>query len=172
METKRACKCSFYPTPEPEALLAQLFGCAHFVANSVLPWRADEFCQRGYKVHYTAASEQLTDKKLPELQWLNDVSSVPLQQALRHQQEAFKNFCTPGAHKDGRAKCPKFKKKNSRQSASSALSMKEGQVFIAKNKEPLNILWSQPLPSEPSSVRMSNNLLQAINDCKMVCRTM
>lgn len=30
----------------------------------------------------------LKEKKEPEFAWLNDVSSVPLQQALRHQQAA------------------------------------------------------------------------------------
>ncbi|SEJ63081.1 Probable transposase, partial [Azotobacter beijerinckii] len=42
---------------------------------------------------YPQASARLTAiKKLPETAFLNEVSSVPLQQCLRHQQAAFKNF--------------------------------------------------------------------------------
>ena len=50
-------------------------------------------------------------KKQPEFAFLNDVSCVPTQQVLRHQQTAFKNFF------EGRAKYPTFKKKTHKQSA-------------------------------------------------------
>jgi putative transposase len=63
------------------------------------------------KVGYVKSSAMLTAlKKEPECNWLNDVSSVPLQQCLRHQQMAFKNFF------EGRAKYPTFKKKIRKQS--------------------------------------------------------
>ena len=155
MKTKRAYKYRFYPTPEQETHLAQTFGCTRFVYNQILRWRTDEYYKNGNSINYTDASRQLTDlKKDPELQWLNDVSSVPLQQTLRHQQEAFKNFWS------GRAKYPTFKKRNRKQSAtfvSSAFKFKDGQLFIAKSKEPLNIRWSQPLSSEPSSITISKD---------------
>ena len=155
MKTKRAYKYRFYSTPEQETLLAQTFGCTRFVYNQILRWRSDEYYKNGNSINYTDASRQLTDlKKDPELQWLNDVSSVPLQQTLRHQQEAFKNFWS------GRAKYPTFKKRNRKQSAtfvSSAFKFKSGQLFIAKSKEPLNIRWSQPLSSEPSSITISKD---------------
>ncbi|WBA82360.1 transposase [Endozoicomonas sp. GU-1] len=45
-----------------------------------------------------------------------------------------------------------------------ALSVKNGQLFIAKSKEPLNIRWSRwsgnaslELPSEPSSITISKD---------------
>ena len=127
MKTKRAYKYRFYPTPEQETLLAQSFGCTRFVYNKVLRWRTDEFYQNGNSINYTDASRQLTAlKKDPELQWLNDVSSVPLQQTLRHQQEAFKNFWA------GKAKYPTFKKTHHKQSAtfvSSAFKLKGGQLL-------------------------------------------
>ncbi len=155
MKTKRAYKYRFYPTPEQETLLVQTFGCTRFVYNQILRWRTDEYYKNGNSINYTDASRQLTNlKKDPELQWLNDVSSVPLQQTLRHQQEAFKNFWA------GRAKYPTFKKRNRKQSAtfvSSAFKFKDGQLFIAKSKEPLNIRWSQPLSSEPSSITISKD---------------
>ena len=91
--TKRAFKYRFYPTPEQEQLLAQTFGCVRFVYNHILRWRTDEYYKNGNSVNYNTASKQLTElKKNPDHQWLKDVSSVPIQQALRHQQTAFKNF--------------------------------------------------------------------------------
>ena len=153
--TKRAYKYRFYPTIEQEKILSQTFGCVRFVYNHILRWRTDEYFNSGNSINYNAASKQLTElKKNPEYQWLNDVSSVPVQQALRHQQTAFKNFW------DGRAKYPTFKKKHSKQSATfatSAFSMKNGQLFIAKSKEPLTIRWSRTLPSEPSSITISKD---------------
>ncbi len=155
MKTKRAYKYRFYPTVEQEKLLAQTFGCVRFVYNHILRWRTDEYYKNGNSVNYNDASKQLTElKNNSEYQWLKDVSSVPIQQSLRHQQTAFKNFW------EGRAKYPTFKKKHSKQSATfaaSAFSMKNGQLFIAKSKEPLAIKWSRELPSKPSSITISKD---------------
>ena len=84
-----------------------------------------------------------------EFPFLADVSSVILQQTLRDQQEAFKHFWA------GRATYPKFKKRYPRQSirlTKAAFAVKNGQLLIAKSKEPLNIRWSRTLSSEPSSI--------------------
>ncbi|WP_263081107.1 transposase [Endozoicomonas sp. Mp262] len=155
MKTKRAYKYRFYPTVEQVKLLAQTFGCVRFVYNHILRWRTDEYYKNGNSVNYNDASKQLTElKKNSEYQWLKDVSSVPIQQSLRHQQTAFKNFW------EGRAKYPVFKKKHAKQSATfaaSAFSMKNGQLFIAKNKESLAIKWSRELPSKPSSITISKD---------------
>lgn len=153
MKTKRAYKYRFYPTPEQAELLARTFGCVRFVYNAILKWRTDAFYNDGESVNYNTASAKLTALK-KEFEWLNDVSSVPLQQSLRHQQTAFKNFW------EGRAKYPTFKKKNHRQSAtfaSSAFSYKAGALFIAKDKDPLNIRWSRDLPCKPSTITISKD---------------
>ncbi len=93
MKTKRAYRYRLYRTLEQEALIARTFGCVRFVYNRVLRWRTDEFHKNGNSISCTDASRRLTDlKKDPGLQWLNDVSSVPIQQTLRHQQEAFKKL--------------------------------------------------------------------------------
>ncbi|WP_270808412.1 RNA-guided endonuclease InsQ/TnpB family protein [Aeromonas sp. QDB25] len=153
--TKRAYKYRFYPTPEQAQLLAKTFGCARFVYNHILRWRTDAFYQQQEKIGYSQASAKLTAlKKQPEFAWLNDVSSVPLQQALRHQQAAFKNFF------EGRAKYPTFKSKHHKQSATltdAAFKYRDGQLFMAKSKEPLAIRWSRPLPGEPSTVTISKD---------------
>ncbi|ELB2110371.1 helix-turn-helix domain-containing protein, partial [Vibrio parahaemolyticus] len=101
-----AIKQRFYPTDEQAELLARTFGCVRTVYNRILRWRTDAYRNDKIKVNYSAASSRLTElKKDPELSWLNDVSCVPLQQSLRHQQAAFKNFF------EGRAKYPVEKKK-------------------------------------------------------------
>ena len=153
--TKRAYKYRFYPTPEQAELLAQTFGCVRFVYNSILRWRTDAFYQRQEKVGYVGANARLTElKKDPELAFLSEVSSVPLQQCLRHQQTAFKNFF------EGRAKYPVFKSKRHRQSAEftrSAFKYRDGKLYLAKSKTPLNIRWSRELPGEPSTVTVSKD---------------
>ena len=106
--TKRAYKYRFYPTPEQEILLAQSFGCARFVYNNTLRFRTDAYYSDGKSVSHSEAEKRLVSLK-KEFPWLNDVSSVLLQQCLRDQQEAFKNFWA------GRAKYPNFKKKHSKQ---------------------------------------------------------
>ncbi|NLJ92675.1 MAG: IS200/IS605 family element transposase accessory protein TnpB [Aeromonadales bacterium] len=153
--TKRAYKYRFYPTPEQTELLAQTFGCVRFVYNAILRWRTDAFYQRQEKINYTKASARLTEiKKNPELAFLSEVSCVPLQQCLRHQQTAFKHFF------EGRAKYPAFKSKRHRQSAEftrSAFKYRDGQLYLAKSKTPLDIRWSRALPGEPSTVTVSKN---------------
>ena len=153
MNTKRAYKYRFYPTSEQEKLLAQSFGCARFVYNDTLRFRTDAYSKDGTSISHSDAEKRLVSLKT-EFPFLAEVSSVILQQTLRHQQEAFKNFWA------GRAKYPKFKKRNARQSirlTKAAFKFKTGQLFIAKSKEPLNIRWSQPLSSEPSSITISKD---------------
>lgn len=151
--TKRAYKYRFYPTPEQEQLLARTFGCVRFVYNAVLRYRTDAFYARKEKVGYVAANAELSRmKKADDTAFLNEVSSVPLQQCLRHQQTAFKNFF------EGRARYPSFKSKRHRQSAEftrSAFKYRDGKLFLAKCKEPLAIRWSRELPSEPTIVTVS-----------------
>ncbi|MGM0856982.1 MAG: RNA-guided endonuclease InsQ/TnpB family protein [Pseudomonadota bacterium] len=153
--TKRAYKYRFYPTPEQEKLLARTFGCVRFVYNAVLRYRTDAFYERREKIGYVAANAKLSRmKKAEEAAFLNEVSSVPLQQCLRHQQTAFKNFF------DGRARYPRFKSKRHHQSAEftrSAFKYRDGQLFLAKSKTPLPIRWSRPLPSEPTSLTVSKD---------------
>ncbi|OXS14460.1 transposase [Zobellella denitrificans] len=152
---KRACRFRFYPSPEQEQLLDRTFGCVRFVYNSVLRHRSEAFQQRKEKMNYLAANAFLTRlKKTPEAVFLNEVSSVPLQQCLRHQQTAFKNFF------EGRANYPTFKRKRHRQSAEftrSAFKYRDGQLFLAKCKQPLVVRWSRPLPGEPITVTVSKD---------------
>lgn len=136
-------------------MLVRTFGCVRFVYNSVLRYRTDAFYNSQEKIGYVGANARLTAlKKDPELLFLNEVSSVPLQQCLRHQQTAFKNFF------EGRAKYPTFRSKRHRQKAEftrSAFAYRDGKLFLAKSKTPLDICWSRDLPCEPTTVTVSRD---------------
>lgn len=155
MKTKRAYKFRFYPDQQQEKLLAQTFGCVRYVYNSILRYRTDAYYQAKAKVNYIGANAKLTEmKQLPAFAFLNEVSSVPLQQCLRNQQTAFKNFF------EGRAKYPTFKSKKHRQSAEftyRAFSYRNGELKLAKCDNPLDVRWSRALPSTPTTVTVSKD---------------
>jgi putative transposase len=149
---QKAYRYRFYPTPEQETLLRRTMGCARLVYNRALAARTEGWYERQEKVGYTQTSAMLTQwKKQDDLQFLNEVSSVPLQQGLRHLQKAFANFWA------GTTKYPNFKKKHNGGSAEftkAAFRWKDGQVWLAKCTEPLPIRWSRQLPKgcEPSTI--------------------
>ncbi|MFE7243478.1 RNA-guided endonuclease InsQ/TnpB family protein [Streptomyces sp. NPDC057580] len=154
---KRAYKYRFYPTDAQAAELSRTFGCVRKVYNMALQARTEAWA-RQERVNYNATSAMLTAwKKTEELAFLNDVSSVPLQQCLRHLQAAFTNFFGK------RAGYPKFKsKKKSRACAeytTSGFRFREGKLTLAKMVEPLDIVWSRPLPegAKPSTVTVSRD---------------
>jgi putative transposase len=141
---QRAFKYRFYPTPEQETLLRCTMGCTRLVYNRALAVRTQAWYDEKKRVGYSDTSALLTEwKKQDDLQFLSEVSSVPLQQGLRHLQKAFSNFF------EGRAKYPTFKKKRNGGNAEftkSAFKFRNGQVFLAKSSLPLPIRWSRELP--------------------------
>lgn len=136
---KRAYKYGFYPTPDQVELLAQPFGCVRFIYNNTLRWRTDAYYDRQEKIGYTQADKHLTAiKAMPEYSWPGNVSAVPLQQAVRHQQTAFANFFA------GRAKYPTFKSKRHKQAATfrnTAFKYRDSRLYMAKSKTPLDVRW-------------------------------
>jgi putative transposase len=150
--TQKAFKYRFYPTSEQETLLRRTMGCARLVYNRALAARNEAWYERKERVGYSETSTMLTSwKKQEDLQFLNEVSSVPLQQGLRDLQTAFTNFFA------GRAKYPNFKKKHHGGNAEftkSAFRWKDSKVYLAKCSQPLDILWSRHIPEgvEPSTI--------------------
>ncbi|QDO05269.1 RNA-guided endonuclease TnpB family protein [Streptomyces sp. S1D4-23] len=154
---KRAYRYRFCPTDAQAAELSRTFGCVRKVYNMALAARTEAWT-RQERVNYNQTSAMLTAwKKTGELAYLNEVSSVPLQQALRHLQTAFANFFGK------RARYPRFKsRKKSRKSAeytTSAFRFRDGELRLAKMSEPLRIVWSRPLPEgvSPSTVTVSQD---------------
>jgi putative transposase len=155
---KRAYRYRFYPTPGQASELARTFGCVRLVYNKALEERTRAYTLEGRRVSYVESSARLTEwKRSGEYDFLSEVSSVPLQQALRHLQAAFANFFAK------RAKYPTFKsKKKSRASAEytrSAFRWRDGKLTLAKMDTPLDIVWSRPLPegTQPSTVTVSRD---------------
>jgi putative transposase len=144
MKIKRAYRFRFYPTPEQKVILARTFGCARFAYNHMLRQRTEAWYERQERMGYHESSAALTVlKKTEEYGWLNEVSSVPVQQALRHLQTAFTNFFAQ------RAKYPNFRRKDGPQSAeytTSAFRWDGAALKLAKMKEPLAIRWSRAIP--------------------------
>jgi putative transposase len=159
MKHERAYRYRFYPTPDQDAILSRTFGCTRFVYNWALKLRTDAWYDRQERMHYEDTSAALTAlKKEAATEWLNEASSVPLQQALRHLDRAFRNFF------EGRATYPVFKKKRNRQAAtyaSSAFSWDGATrtLKLAKMDEPLAIVWSRPMPKDarPSTVTVTRD---------------
>jgi len=154
---KRAFKYRFYPTDAQAAELSRTFGCVRKVYNLALAARSEAWA-RQERVNYNATSAMLTAwKKTEELAFLSEVSSVPLQQCLRHLQTAFTSFFAK------RAKYPRFKsRKKSRKSAeytTSGFRFRDGRLTLAKMSVPLDIVWSRPLPqgASPSTVTASQD---------------
>jgi putative transposase len=155
---KRAFKYRCYPSDAQAAELARTFGCVRKVYNLALAARTEAWTARQERVNYNATSALLTAwKKTEELAYLNEVSCVPLQQALRHLQAAFVSFWSKCAQ------YPTFKsKRKSRRSAeytTSAFRYRDGSLTLAKMAEPLAIAWSRPLPegAAPSTVTVSQD---------------
>jgi len=150
--TERAYKYRVYPTSEQESILRRTMGCVRLVYNKALALRTEAWYSKKEKVGYKETSSFLTGwKKTNDLDFLNEVSCVPLQQCLRHLQKAFSNFWGK------RAKYPRFKKKRNGGSAEftkSAFKWENGFLTLAKCKEPLNIVWSRQFPesASPSTV--------------------
>src|SRR6266516_3012742 len=155
---KRAFRYRFFPTAEQADLLVRTFGCVHKVYNMALDERTRAWCVEHRRVTYAETSAMLTKwKQDQELVCLAEVSSVPLQQALRHLQGAFVAFW------EKRASYPRFKsKRKSKASAAftrSAFRWRDGKLWLAKCDAPLAIIWSRPLPqgAQPSTVTVSKD---------------
>ena len=153
MIAQKAFKYRFFPTDEQAAQLAQTFGCARYVYNLALEFRTTSWQQEKKSVGYHQTASKLTEwKKEPDRAFLSEVSSVVLQQSLRNLDTAFANFF------EKRAKYPRFKSRRHRQSAryaTNAFTVKDGKITLAKQSEPLDIVWSRPLPDDAKILNLT-----------------
>ena len=121
-------------------MLARTFGCIRVVWNRTLTARQARWHRERTGTSYAQTDRALTAmKKEPDLAFLSEVSSVPLQQALRHQHQAFSAFFAK------RARYPRFKSRRGRQTAHytrSAFAMRGGELRLAKTTSPLRFVWT------------------------------
>ena len=134
--------------------MGRTFGCCRVVYNHFLRLRTDAYRQGGKSVSYAETSRLLTLLKQEEThRWLGEVSSIPLQQTLRHLQTAFVNFF------EKRTGYPSFKKKIGRQAAEYTRSAfrwdsPNRRLLIAKIGR-LKVRWSRDVTVEPSTVTIT-----------------
>lgn len=155
---KRAYKYRFYPTPEQADQLARTFGCVRYVYNRALTERSRAWTWEQRRISYAESDKMLTGwKRDPDTAWLTEPSKGPLQAALRNLQAAYDKFWRK------QTGYPQFKKKGrSKDSATyfaNCFTYRDGQIKLAKQSEPLNIVWSRPLPegAQPSQVTVSKD---------------
>jgi transposase len=140
-------------------VLNRTFGCVRVVWNRTLAWRQQRYQADKTGTTYAQASAYLTAlKTTEELTWLNEVSCVPLQQAIRHQQAAYAAFFAK------RARYPRFKSRQGRQSAAytrSGFRWRDGALYLAKMGMPLTFTWSwpdiDPATIDPTTVTVSRD---------------
>lgn len=151
----RAYKFRIYPTPAQENVLRQTLGCCRFVYNWALAQRREAWVNNKESIFYAKSAAAMTKlKSSQEREWLNNVSSVCLQQSLRNLDTAFSRFFKK------KSAYPAFKtRKNggSAQFMTNAFRLEGESLFLAKIKTPLKVQWSRKLSSAPSSCTVSQN---------------
>ena len=119
-----AYRCRAYPDDQQQTL-NRTFGCVRVVWNQTLAARHARWQAERTATSYAETDAALTlMKKDPDLSFLTEVSSVPLQQALRHQHQAFTAYFAR------RARYPRFKSRRGRQTAHytrRAFAMRDGE---------------------------------------------
>jgi putative transposase len=123
-------------------MLNRTFGCVRVVWNRTLAARRAKYAAERKFMSYAETDVALTTmKRDPELAFLREVPSVPLQQTLRHQHTAFQAFFAK------RSRFPRFKSRRGRQAATytrSAFRMRDGELWLAKANAPLPFVWTWP----------------------------
>ncbi len=148
------------PWPRHRAAFEKAFGCARVVFNDALHAREAAHQAREPYVTDGDLSARLTAvKKAPERAWLNEVSSVVLQQALADLNMAYRNFFASikGTRKGPTVAPPRFRSRKDRRQAIRFTAnarfkvLPNGKLRLPKIGD-VPVRWSRPLPSGPSSV--------------------
>jgi putative transposase len=149
-----------YPAPGQAQALARTFGCARVVFNDGLRARQDAHAARLPYITDADLSARLTAAKAtPERAWLAEVSSVVLQQALADLNAAYRNFfaSVTGKRKGRKVAPPRFRSRKDRRQAirftrnARFCVTPDGRLRLPKIGD-VQVRWSRPLPSGPSSV--------------------
>ena len=119
------------PNGQQVRQLRRFAGACRFVFNKALALQQERRAAGEKRLTYAQLSKELTGwKKQPELLWLNDAPSQPLQQALKNLERAYTNFF------EKRAAFPRFKKKGQPESIhypqGVRLDQTNGRIFLPK----------------------------------------
>ena len=154
-----------YPTPSQQQSLARLFGCVRVVYNDAVAACETAHAAGGSRPGRKELSRALTmAKTTPERSWLAEVSSVPLQQALKDAHAAYQNFFASlkGVRKGRKVGAPRFKSRRDR-AQSARFTRNAGYSIRTVNRHKallrlpkigeVRVNLSRPLPADgPSSV--------------------
>ena len=122
-------KVRIYPNKGQQEALAKSFGCSRFVFNYYLNKTNTQYQETGKGMSYCDMAKDLTQlKKLPDFEWLTEVTAATLQQTLKNLESGFKNFFAK------RARFPKFKSRHKKQSIRypESCSIKNGGLKLPK----------------------------------------
>ena len=146
-----------YPSPGQRQALARVFGCARVVYNDCLRLR-EECYAAGEKISDSEVQRRVITlaKLTPEREWLAQAPSVALVQACNDARRAYRNWfdSLSGKRRGRKIGHPVFRRKHRRQSirlTRNGFSLRGSRLYVAKVGE-INLRWSRPLPSPPSSV--------------------
>ena len=165
-----------YPDGDEKRALSKVFGCVRVVFNDVIAVRqASYLAGEPYPTAGELSKRLLTAaKRTPERAWLSEVSSVPLQQALRDADRAYRSFfdSMTGRRRGKRAGIPRFRTRRGKQSArftrNAGFRVEEtthGVGFLTLPKiGRIRFVLSRQVPSEPSSV----TVIQEADGCYYV----
>jgi putative transposase len=104
----KAYKFRLNPTEQQKLLIAKTFGCVRFVYNHYLGLRKSYYENTGKTMSYSKCAADLVSFK-KQNDFLKEVDSIALQQALRHLDTAFQNF-----FRDTKVGYPRFKSKKNK----------------------------------------------------------
>ena len=148
-------------TPWQVRDLARAFGCARVVFNDALAARkAAHAAGQGWIPGSVLSRKLITEAKgAPERAFLADASAVVLQQALRDNDTAYRNFfdSLSGKRKGQKLGEPRFRsRKDNRQSirftANARFKITTGGKLRLPKIGEISVRWSRSLPSVPTSV--------------------
>ncbi len=119
------------PDGQQTRQMRRFVGACRFVFNKALALQQERRAAGEKKLTYAQLCQTLMVwKKQPELLWLNDAPSQPLQQALKNLERAYTNFF------EKRAAFPRFKKKGQSESLrypqGVQLDQANGRIFLPK----------------------------------------
>jgi len=138
-------KYRIYPTPQQEEYLSRNLGCARKVYNMALnQYRQSKKSHPNVKWDtYFLVKQLVIWKKDPDYSYLNEVSSIVLQQSILNLGKSFHCFF------EGISKEPKFKKKGFNECmrlTKNRFKVKNSLLYITKQKTGIKIALSRPLP--------------------------
>ncbi|EIC4014549.1 transposase [Salmonella enterica subsp. enterica serovar Amager] len=131
MKRLQAFKFQLRPDGQQEREMRRFTGSCRFVFNRALALQNENYEAGNKFIPYTKMASWLVEwKNSPEMQWLKDAPSQPLQQSLKDLERAYKNFFQK------RAAFPRFKKRGQndafRYSQGVKLDQKNSRIFLPK----------------------------------------